>query len=237
MSGAARSPHYPVFLDLTGRLCVVVGGGRAAERRARSLVACGADVVVVTAGPSEELLEMCAEGTLTIEQRGYVRGDLEGAFLVFCVGCSDEIAAAVRAEADERNCLVNVSDAPRLTSFLVPSVVDRGALRIAVSTGGVSPEAARRARAAIAATLGDEWTAYVALAAEVRALVFARPGTDEARALLLHRLAAIDLPARIAAGETPTAKGVLAELESAVDEAADAPADTAAPDDADVERP
>lgn len=204
--------HYPVFLDLAGRLCVVVGEGAAAERRALALSTCGADVVVVTAKPSQELLQAGMDGAVSVEQRGYVRGDLRDAFLAICSGCSEEIARAVHAEADEVGCLLNVSDMPELTNFIVPSEIDRGLLQIAVSTGGAAPEAARRARARIAEAVDVHWTAYVRLAADVRALAYETVADDTELARVLSALAAADVPARLAAGHQVTAAGLLMEL-------------------------
>lgn len=208
----ARIRHYPVFLDLAGRLCVVVGEGGAAERRALALSECGADVVVVTAHPSQELLQAGMDGRVSIEQRSYVRGDLRDAFLALCSGCPEEIARAVHDEADETGCLLNVSEMPELTNFLVPSAIDRGLLQIAVSTGGAAPEAARRARAAVAEAIGGHWAAYTRLAADVRALAYERVADDEELARVLSALASADIPARLAAGHEPTAEGLLMEL-------------------------
>jgi siroheme synthase-like protein len=107
-------PYYPVFLDLAGRLCVIVGGGAVALRKARTLADYGADVVVIAPDVSEELIGMQADGLVTVEQRGYVRGDLAEAFLAVCATDSEEVNRAVHAEAEERRCLVNVVDVPEL---------------------------------------------------------------------------------------------------------------------------
>lgn len=213
-------PRYPVFLDLVGRLAVVVGGGAAAERRARLLVRHGADVAVVAPDPTPELRRMQAEGELTLEDRDYVRGDLQGASLVVCVGTSDEVAKAVHEEAEAEGALVNVVGSSELGNFVVPSVVRRGPLQIAVSTGGLAPEVAKRIRRRLRDEFGDGWGEYVRLYARVRELAAERIDDDERRAAILERLADSDLLDRVLAGDAPTAEAAFAEAVTsyAVDE-------------------
>jgi siroheme synthase-like protein len=103
--------RYPVTLDLAGRLVLVIGGAPAAEAKALSLTAYGADVVLVAARPGEAMRAAEADGSLTVWSRGYVRGDLEGAALVVCASGSHEIDEAVRAEAAGRGVLVESLDA------------------------------------------------------------------------------------------------------------------------------
>lgn len=206
---AKLAPHYPLFVDLEGRLCVVLGGGKAAERRARSLGRHGADVVVIAPEVSEAIEEMQAEGLLTIERREYARGDLEGATIVVCVSGSEETDVAARMEARSRNALVYVPDAPDLCDFLLPSVTRRGGLQIAVSTGGASPVVAKRLRKRFAEEFGEEWTSYVKLLGEVRALAARRVEDPQRRALALEAAASDDLLDAVRAGEAPSAEEVL----------------------------
>lgn len=210
---ADESPRYPVFLDLRGRLAVVVGGTSAAERKARSLVKHGADVVVVSPTVSDELITMEADGLITVEARGYVRGDLEGAFIAICAADSEEVRRAVFAEAAERGTLVNVVGSPELCSFVIPSVLRRGALQIAVSTGGVSPETARLVKHEIAALYGPVWESYAQLMGGVRALLLRTvPDDADARAAVFTAIAKSDLLARLSGGAEPTAEQVVAEF-------------------------
>jgi precorrin-2 dehydrogenase/sirohydrochlorin ferrochelatase len=213
MTADYAKPYYPVFLDLAGRLCVIVGGGAVALRKARTLADYGADVVVIAPDVSEELIEMQADGLVTVEQRGYVRGDLEQAFLAVCATDSEEVNRAVHAEAEERRCLVNVVDVPELCSFIVPSVVRRGGLQIAISTGGAAPAVAKRLRKRFSSELGEEWGDYVTLMGEVRELVIERvPGGEAARKPIFERIADSDLLERMGRGERPSAKKVFREF-------------------------
>lgn len=208
--------HFPVYLDLTARPVVVVGGDDEARRRAIALWRSGADVTVVTPDPSPELLEMQAGDAITIEQRAYVRGDLAGAFLVFCSGVDSEIARAVFAEADGMGCLVNVSGEPSLSSFIVPGVVRRGALQIAVSTGGTAPVAAKAVRRAIKDEFDEAYGRWVGLLGELHQLATEQLDSAEKVASVLEAASTMPLLERLRAGEELDAAVVLADAQSHV---------------------
>jgi precorrin-2 dehydrogenase/sirohydrochlorin ferrochelatase len=202
--------RYPVLISLSRRLVVVFGGTRAAERTAAAMAAHGADVVVITPDVSDSLTALEASGVLTVEPRGYVRGDLAGAFLAVSAADSPEIQVAIRDEAKTRGTLLNVLADADASDFTVPSVVRRGALQIAVSTGGIAPAAARRVRRELAAAYGPEWAVYVALLGAVRARAIERYGVgDWGLKPLFDSIEASDLLDRIKAGEDPTAEEVL----------------------------
>jgi precorrin-2 dehydrogenase / sirohydrochlorin ferrochelatase len=160
---------YPVMLRLAGRLAVVIGSGRAAEAKARSLSGYGADVVLVTPRPGPEVLALEADGLLTVERRDYVRGDLDGAFLVVCTSASPEVVAAVHAEAIERRVLFHSPQAPELCDYLVPASFERGPLHVAVSTEGRAPWLTKRVVRESRERFGAEWSAFAELVAAVRA--------------------------------------------------------------------
>lgn len=208
--------YYPVFLDLAGRLAVVVGNGHAAERKIAQLVRYGADVKLVTFGATQDMRQLEAAGKITIEPRGYVRGDLEGAFLVVCAEAG-EIASAVFAEARSRSCLVNVLGTPSLSNFIVPSNVRRGPLQIAISTGGAAPAVAQRLRRQFQEQFGPEWAAYVTLLGAVRGLAFGRLADAEKRDRVIAAVAEADLLERLAAGEELSAETVFARYVAADD--------------------
>ncbi len=148
---------YPIFLDLDGRRCVVVGGGEVANRKARKLLQARAEVVVVSPEVKPELESVAAE----VYRRPYREGDLEGAFLVFAATGRRGVNAAVAREARGRGIPVNVADVPSEGDFALPSVLRRGQLQVAVSTGGASPTLARRIRYELESTFGSEWAGVV----------------------------------------------------------------------------
>jgi precorrin-2 dehydrogenase / sirohydrochlorin ferrochelatase len=148
---------YPIFLDLSGRRCVVVGGGEVASRKARKLLQARARVVVISPEISAELESVAVE----VYRRAYVEGDLEGASLVFAATDSREVNAAVAREARERGIPVNVADEPSGGDFALPSTLRRGRLQVAISTGGASPVLARRIRHELEVVFGPEWAGIV----------------------------------------------------------------------------
>jgi precorrin-2 dehydrogenase/sirohydrochlorin ferrochelatase len=148
---------YPIFLDLSGRRCVVVGGGEVANRKARKLLQARAEVVVISPELRPELESVATE----IHRRPYEAGDLEGACLAFAATDAREVNAAVADEAEERGIPVNVADRPSEGDFALPSVLRRGRLQVAVSTGGASPTLARRIRGELEETFGPEWAGIV----------------------------------------------------------------------------
>ncbi len=128
-----------------------------ATRKVGKLLQAGAEVLVVAPEIRPELLEMGAE----IQSRPYEYGDLEGAELAFAATDSREVNAAVAGEAKERGIPINVADRPTEGSFTVPSTLRRGALQVAVSTGGASPTLARRIRSGLEEGFGPEWAGLV----------------------------------------------------------------------------
>ena len=148
---------YPIFLDLSGRRCVVVGGGEVANRKARKLLQARAGVVVISPEIKPELESVAVE----VRRRPYRDGDLEGAYLAFAATDSRGANAAVAREAKERGIPVNVADGPFEGDFALPAVLRRGRLQVAVSTGGASPTLARRIKNELEERFGPEWAGIV----------------------------------------------------------------------------
>jgi len=206
MSADTTQP-YAVMLNVARRLAVVVGNGPGALRSAKSLIAHGADVVIIGPDTSNDLLQMEADGQLSLEVRAYAAGDLDGAFLAIAASGSPEVDAAVVEEAHERGVLVNVAGDADASDFIVPSVVTRGALQIAVTTGGGAPSVAREVRRVTAALYGPEWEEYTRLVTELRVIAIERTGLPDADlTCLFASVAASDLRNRLAEGETTTAE-------------------------------
>ncbi len=160
--------YYPIFLDLSGRRVIVIGGGEVALRKVEGLLEASADVTVVSPGLHPELQALADSGSVTYVARPYQAGDLQGYFLAF-VGTDDGHINAVVAEEGKRSgVLVNAVDDPANCDFVMPAIVRRGRLAVAISTGGGSPAAARRIREEIEAFLTDDYELLLDLATEVR---------------------------------------------------------------------
>src|SRR5438128_4553471 len=168
--------YYPVLLDLAGRRCVMIGGGPIAERRVDGLLTAGAYVTVISPRMTRPLAALAAEGRIELESRGYREGDLAGADLAFVATDAGEVTVAVAREARERGVWVNAADDPAHCTFILPAVVRRGDLTVAVATGGSSPALARAVREEREAYLTAESATLAAIAAEAwRDLRAARP--------------------------------------------------------------
>ena len=138
--------HFPVFLDLNRRRCLVVGGGEVAASKAQQLLRSNAEILVVAPRVGEEILAMEQQGKLRREARGFMPDDVVGCALVIAATADKEVNVRVAEAAKADNVPVNVVDNPALCSFIMPSVVDRDPVQIAVSTGGASPVLARLLR-------------------------------------------------------------------------------------------
>lgn len=162
------SSLYPAELILVGRRCVVIGAGRVAARKIAELVLCGADVHVVAPDVDSEIRARAAAGELTIAQRPYREGDLDGAWLALAATPDPNVNRAVRDEAERRRVWLNSADDPANCSFTLPARLRRGRLLVTVSTGGRSPAVAAWVRQQLEAQIGPEYGALVDLVAAER---------------------------------------------------------------------
>jgi precorrin-2 dehydrogenase/sirohydrochlorin ferrochelatase len=157
--------YYPVYLDLTGKKAIVIGGGTVAERKIRSLLKANAHVTVISPRLTKRLEREKLKGTFKHVCRSYKKGDLSRAFLVIAATDSQSINEQVSRNAP---CLVNVVDKPDLCNFIVPSFVQRGHLQVAISTSGMSPALSRSIRKELEKNYGKEFSDYVALLKIIR---------------------------------------------------------------------
>lgn len=150
-------PYYPLFLDLTGRKVVIIGGGAVSARKAESLLRHGAQVVVVAPDVVDEILSLGGDGQLTVRRKTYESDDLEGAFLVIASTNAASVNQQIATDARARGILLNIVDDTPLCDFIVPAVVERGSIRVAVSTGGRSPAFARVVKRRLEEAIGPEY--------------------------------------------------------------------------------
>jgi siroheme synthase-like protein len=159
---------YPLLLELEGRPCLVVGGGPVGERKVEGLRAVGAAVTVVSPDLTPRLASLAEAGRITHVARAYRDGDLDGAALVFTALGDPRATAAVADEARRRGVWLNAADDPAHCTFILPAVVRRGPLTVAVASGGATPALTRALREHLETTLGPEWATLAELAAEAR---------------------------------------------------------------------
>jgi precorrin-2 dehydrogenase/sirohydrochlorin ferrochelatase len=200
---------YPILLQLQGRLCVVIGGGPVAIRKARGLQEAGARVRLIA---SELAVSVEALEAVEVIIRPYQTGDLEGAFVAFAATDDRLVNAAVVQEARQRRVLVGVVDAPDTGDFTLPALLRRGNLTVAVATGGGSPALAALLRDQLAVRLGPEWATVLEIAAALRQKRLTLQGNTEYNQPILRRLIEGGLPELIASGDAPAVDQLLQTL-------------------------
>jgi len=163
--------YYPVFLNLQGRKCLVAGGGRIALRKATTLLEHGADVTVVSPRLCTGLSRLADDGRIKVIHRAYRPGDIKGINVAIVATSNRAVNLGAAEEAKRRGVPVNVVDDPALSDFIVPSIMRRGSLAIAVSTSGKSPALARKIRRRLEDEFGKEYASLVIVAEEARGRV------------------------------------------------------------------
>jgi precorrin-2 dehydrogenase/sirohydrochlorin ferrochelatase len=181
---------FPIFLKLTARHCIVVGGGNLAESKIESLRAAEAAVTVIAPEASPAIRALADEGAITWHQRPYASGDLvEGTFLVVTATDVPAVNRAVYLEATSKSILCNAVDDPPYCDFFFPSIVRRGDLQIAISTAGESPALAQRLRKELNAALPLDLGPWLAELGNLRREILQLEPLNDARKQLLHTLA------------------------------------------------
>lgn len=200
---------YPAVLRIAGRLCVVIGGGEIARRKVQGLLAAGARVRVIAPHLHPELQENTAIESIC---RPFLVDDLAGAFLVFAATNDREVNAGVAAAARQHGALVNSVDDPAGSDFHLPAILQRGALTVAVSSGGGSPAFAAQLRDHLAAELGPEWQSFCAIASALRQKRLTGGGASAYNRAVISDLFAADLPRLLACQDEAAINCLLARV-------------------------
>jgi precorrin-2 dehydrogenase len=198
--------YFPVFLDLHEKPAVVIGGGAVAERKVLALLACGARITVVSPSLTKKLSYLVQAGALRHRKRRWRDADLREAFVVLATTNDPASNAEAARRVRSRAGLINVADDPLRCNFILPSVLTRGDLTIAVSTSGQSPAVARRIRQELERSLGNVYGRYLRTMGEVRGQVQDRVPSIRRRRSIMKGLAASDLLALLQGGKTRQAR-------------------------------
>jgi len=168
VQGMLETPFYIACLKLSGRRCLVVGGGDIGLEKVEGLLAAEGDVTLVAPDAGPALESLAAEGSIAWERREYRPGDLEGTFMVIAATDNTDVNIGVYDDAERRAMLVNVVDVPPLCNFILPAIVRTGPLAIAISTAGASPALAKRIRNQIADEYGEPYARLAVMLNDVR---------------------------------------------------------------------
>jgi siroheme synthase-like protein len=168
VQGMLETPFYIACLKLTGRRCLVVGGGDVGLEKVEGLLACDGDVVLVAPEAHPELERLAAEGSITWTRREYQPTDLEGCLIAIAATNDSEVNIGVYNDAEQRAMLINVVDVPPLCNFILPAIVRTGPLAVAISTAGASPALAKRMKREISELFGTEYAELAVMLNDVR---------------------------------------------------------------------
>ncbi|MDQ4076384.1 MAG: bifunctional precorrin-2 dehydrogenase/sirohydrochlorin ferrochelatase [Chloroflexota bacterium] len=204
--------YYPVYLDLRGRPCVVVGGGRLAEEKVKGLLEAEADVTVVAPRLTNQLQRWAEAGHIRQVARPYVSGDLAGAFLAISTLNKPEVNEQFWEEVVERNILANVMDDLPHCNFIAASIVRRGDLAITISTSGKAPALAIRLRQWLERELGEEYARFLELAGSLRAPLAERFPPFEERKRRWYELVDSEVLDLLRRGEDEAARTRITEI-------------------------
>ena len=168
VQGMLETPLYIACLRLSGRRCVVVGGGPIGLEKVEGLLACDADVTLVAPEAHPELVQLALEGSIRWQQREYESGDLDGALIAIAATGDTDLNVRVFEDAEARSMLVNVVDVPPLCNFILPAIVRTGPLAVAISTAGASPALAKRMKREIGELFGEQYATLAVLLNDAR---------------------------------------------------------------------
>ena len=204
---------YPIHLNIEARKCLVVGGGKTAERKVAALLRYGGSVVLVSPEATPLLRSFARRRRIVWHGRKFKPADLNGAFLVFAATGSETINGEIGREATRRALLVNVVDSPEACDFISPSLVERGPLTISISTGGRAPLLSKHIRKDLERHFGGEYRRYTLLIAKVRsALLRNKTLTAREKGAKMEHLLSLQIRDRLARGQRVYYRTILKQL-------------------------
>ena len=152
-----RFPYYPIYIDIEDRNVLIVGGGNVCARKAETMMRYGGRVTIVSPEITDEIKAWEADGALAVRHKTYAEADLDGASIVIASTDDQCVNARVARDCRRRKIPVNVVDVTHLCEFIVPAIIEKGSIQIAISTGGKSPALARTLKEDLIRTMGPEY--------------------------------------------------------------------------------
>ncbi len=180
--------YYPVNLDIKNRKCLVVGGGFVGTRKIITLLECGAAVTVVSPVITEKLAELADNRYIEWRKRHYHTSDIDGMFLIIGATDDEELNRRIHKDAEHLNKLCNIADRPEACNFILPSIIHRGDLIIAISTSGKSPAFAKYLRQKLEKEFGTEYADFLKLMGAIRKKLLSEEHAPEAHKSIFEQL-------------------------------------------------
>jgi len=208
-------PYFPIFLDLSDHSVIVVGGGEVAERKVKSLLAYGCQIYIVTPHLAPHLRQLVAKEKIHHVSHESLDRLLDDAFMVIAATDDAKVNSQIASQAKERGILVNVVDKPEECTFIMPSIVKRGDLQIAISTAGKSPALAKKIRKQMDGIFGPEYSLFLGLLGLLRTQILAQGQASSKNKTIFRQLVDSNLLELIKKGNW---EGVSATLTSILGE-------------------
>ena len=204
--------YYPVYIQLHQQPCVVIGGGKIAEGKVEGLLAAEAKVTVVSPNLTQRLHELVEKERINYVARAYRPGDLTGAFMIICATDQTEINHQVWQEANANHQLVNVVDDTPRCNFIAPSILRKGNLTLAISTGGKAPALAVRLKERLQREIGPEYERFLELAGDLREPLAQHIPDFETRKAIWYELVDSGILDVLARGDETLAKEMISQV-------------------------
>ncbi len=198
--------HYPINLDLEKKRCIVIGGGNVAERKVKRLLDCNAVVTLISPEVSSGIIRLRKTKKIKVEMRRVALKDLKGAQLVISASDDRKVNASVSDYCHRNNILINVVDSPKECNFILPSIVTRGDLSIAISTGGVSPALSKKIRQDLEKRFGIEYAKFLRLMKKARPRVIKGVKNAGSRKTIFEKIVKSNILVLIKKGREKDAK-------------------------------
>ncbi|BAH75135.1 precorrin-2 dehydrogenase/sirohydrochlorin ferrochelatase family protein [Solidesulfovibrio magneticus] len=205
--------YYPIYVNLRGKRCLVVGAGQVGRRKIATLAECGAEeILVIDLAAAEACAELLSHPAVVFACRPYETTDLDGRFLVIASTDDEALNWRISRECAERGIPCNIVDQPEKCSFIVPALFTQGDLTVAISTGGASPALARKIRQGLGEFLGSEYGALLILMSRLRPLVLGLGLGSPANSTLFRELVNSPLLEALEQADTARAETILRDI-------------------------
>jgi precorrin-2 dehydrogenase / sirohydrochlorin ferrochelatase len=185
--------YYPIFLDIKGRNCLVVGGGDVGTRKVEMLLKCGALVTVVSMDTTETLTLLSENQRITLLKRAYRSSDLDSRFLVIGATNDEGLNQQLSLDAEKRKLLCNIADRPSACNFVLPAIVQQGDLVLAISTSGKSPAFAKKLRKDLEKQFGKAYAIFLDLMGAIRGRLLLEKHAPEQHKPLFQKIIHSDI--------------------------------------------
>ena len=212
MKGENRMSYYPVFLQLENKIALVVGGGKVAQRKVETLLRYGASIHVVSKVLTDKLKQLIEINKVRLLGEEMREEFLDGAFIVIAATDDKELNSKVSESARKRGLLVNAVDQPADCNFIVPSIVRKGALSIAISTSGMSPALAKKIRKELDGQFGNEYETFLNVMGSLRKEVLAMGLSQEENSRIFHEIVDGGIIEALARNDLPKVESSLARI-------------------------